>query len=40
MRWFPTWARWLPKHEPVIAVAEAAAPRTDGAERTPPHAAA
>ena len=23
MRWFPTWAGWLPRHEPVITVAEA-----------------
>ena len=22
MRWFPTWARWLPKHEPVISLAK------------------
>ncbi len=24
MRWFPTWAQWLPKHEPVITLAEVA----------------
>ncbi|MCB1979629.1 MAG: cardiolipin synthase ClsB [Burkholderiaceae bacterium] len=24
MRWFPTWAGWLPRHEPTIALAKAA----------------
>jgi cardiolipin synthase len=24
MRWFPTWAGWLPRHEPTIALAQAA----------------
>ena len=27
MRWFPTWAGWLPRHEPVITKAKAGSSR-------------
>ena len=47
MRWFPTWAGWLPNHEPVITVAESSpAPATNASgagakeKRDPPRAAA
>lgn len=37
MRWFPTWAGWLPRHEPVITKAKAgpAAEPTRHATRSP-----
>lgn len=31
MRWFPTWAGWLPRHEPLIALAEPAPVAAQGA---------
>ena len=32
MRWFPTWAGWLPRHKPTIAVAGAPGQGGAGAE--------
>lgn len=42
MRWFPTWAGWLPRHEPNIALAQAVkqAEQADASEAERPHAAA
>lgn len=44
MRWFPTWARWLPRHEPVITLADTAAANDthaqDQGEKPAPRAAA
>ncbi|AVO40671.1 cardiolipin synthase ClsB [Simplicispira suum] len=42
MRWFPTWAGWLPRHEPTIALAQAVkqAKQDDTSKAEHPHAAA
>lgn len=38
MRWFPTWAGWLPRHEPTITTVRTSAPQTPGAAEAPPKA--
>ncbi|MFY3386242.1 cardiolipin synthase ClsB [Paracidovorax sp. MALMAid1276] len=36
MRWFPTWAGWLPRHEPAITVVRPPSQQETGAHAPPP----